>query len=459
MIEAGASESGGWAGARTESLSPAPGTRRDSLEHLEPGTVLAQKFRIVGRLGSGGMGVVYEALDLRLRRHVALKLPLAGKLSAALSARLFREARVAAALTPDHTARVFEVGALEDGTPFLVLEKLEGENLSERLRRMGPLGVTHAVDLVAEACVGLQEAHRRGVIHRDLKPSNLFVVEDPDGTRSVRVLDFGIASVLEREPDLATDLTLTDTGSTLGSPPYMAPEQLRAARDVDARADVWALGVTLHQVLTTKLPFAGSGAALVAAIVADPPRKPHDEGVIVPGGLEQLIARCLSKDPSRRPRDGAALGRELLAFASPEKRRALAAAFPGSAKERRWWLAGPVILAAGLVALGAGASAFDVPAEPAPSAEPATNAATEANEANPSAPPLAEASSIPPAERATPSASGAISAAATPSVVDAAPRSRASRTRPRPSSASPSVAPGASAPHTSSLPLLDAREF
>lgn len=359
------SEDGGWEAARTEALS-APGgdgaqggdgasVASSSYADLPAGVVLAGKYRIVGKLGSGGMGVVYEAFHAKLRQRIALKIPFSSKLSTTASARLFREARVAAGIDPSRTARVFDVGSLDDGTPFLVLEKLDGENLAQRLARTGRLSVADAAGFIAEACLGLAEVHRRGIVHRDIKPSNLFIAENPDGTSTLRILDFGIASVTRQDGEATTDASLTGTGSTLGSPPYMAPEQLRAASDVDARADVWALAVTLQQLLTDKLPFPGSGAALVAAIAADAPRAPRDAGVTLPADLEQLLARCLSKTPSKRPADAVALGRELARFVSPRLRglieRQLGPGEPRRGRRRR------SLVAAAAVALSVGSLA------------------------------------------------------------------------------------------------------
>jgi len=315
------SEDGAWA-SRTEALSTPSVTRLDA--DLAVGVVVDGKYRIMGKLGRGGMGVVYEAFHAKLRRVVALKIPFPSKLSTTTSARLFREARVAAAIDPSRTARVFDVGTLDDGTPFLVLEKLDGENVAQRLEQLGRMSVVEASDLIAEACLGLAEVHRNGIVHRDIKPSNLFLAKNQDGTTTLRILDFGIASVARPEAsDTAADATLTATGAVLGSAPYMAPEQLREASDVDARTDVWALGVTLHELLTGKLPFPGSGAALVAAIAADAPRTPRDQGVSVPLEVEQLLGRCFAKTPAKRPADATDLAHELAPFVSPSMRALL----------------------------------------------------------------------------------------------------------------------------------------
>lgn len=476
-MEEPVSEDGAWETARTESIS-ASGTRRivPSAVDLPAGLVVAGKYRIVGKLGSGGMGVVYEAFHSKLRRTVALKIPFSSKLSATLSARLFREARVAAGIDPDRTARVFDVGTLDDGTPFLVLEKLDGENLAERLTRWGPMALVEAADFVAEACLGLAEVHRRGVVHRDLKPSNLFIAKGTDGQSTLRILDFGIASITHQEADLVTDASLTETGATLGSPPYMAPEQLRAANSVDARADVWALAATLHQLLTDKLPFPGSGAALVAAIVADEPRTLRDEGVVVPAELEQLLARCFSKNPGKRPADAASLGRELARFVSQPMRALLDEHLGPSTLQRpraprRLIGAAAVVLAAGTAAAGwahhdvpvvqpeTGVASHETPDQP--DAQPAGRAVAPLATAEVARPPIdaptATALGIGDDAHGGPMATVRPEAQRPAAAAPAPPPAPPARAQPRAQMATPPTR--TASPVQGSPDLLDAREF
>ncbi|MEZ4259371.1 MAG: serine/threonine-protein kinase [Polyangiaceae bacterium] len=299
----------------------------ESTASTSPGSVLAGKFRVERELGRGAMGVVLLATDQLLGREVALKLlepSLAHDETA--RARLLREANVASRLTGRHVARVLEAGLLEDGAPYVAFEHLEGETLEAVVDRHERLPVPVAVGFVLEALDGLQEAHDLGLVHRDLKPANLFLARTKDGPAIVKVLDFGLA----RAEDSAR---LTATGDTLGSPAYMAPEQLRAGETVGPAADVWALGVTLFELLTGELPFAGDSVPAIAhKILRAPPTALAAVRDGVPAEIEQVITRCLCKAPAERfadaremraaleaacPRDPSALAFRTTAFAGP----------------------------------------------------------------------------------------------------------------------------------------------
>lgn len=305
---------------------------------VEPGQVLLGKYRIVRKLGAGGMAEVYEATHLQLGSRLALKLPLGRHATPKGGARLLREAQVAASLDPDRVVRVFDVGTLEGGTPFMVLEYLEGQTLAALVAERERLPLDIAIAFTVEACLGLVEAHRRGIVHRDIKPSNLFIEQRRDGSQRLKILDFGIASIRAAAVAHEEPCTLTDSSAAIGSPPYMAPEQVRGADDVDARCDVWALGVTLYQLLSGALPFHGTGPALIASIVTDLPPPLGKVGVDVPPELEALIQRCLSKDPSQRPATAADLAQELDRFvagkegpiAAPRRPRSFAVIALGS---------------------------------------------------------------------------------------------------------------------------------
>lgn len=470
-------EAEAWESPVTESLAGDPSAGASSIDHLVPGVVLAGKYRLGDRIGSGGMGAVYEAQHLKLRQPVALKIPFASRISANAASRLLREARVAAALDPERTARVFDVGTLDDGTPFLVLERLEGENLAELVASLGPRPVTEAVDLVTAACLGVVEAHRRGIVHRDLKPSNLFLARKPDGTTALKVLDFGIASIRAEEATGEGDATLTRTGAMLGSPPYMAPEQLRSASEVDARADVWALGVTLHQLLTGKLPFPGQGSALVAAIAADPPRQPRDEGVEIPDGLARVLAECLCKVPAKRPADAAALARALLPHASAAGRRAIENEVGRGGTRARPAVRPALLGGAAVVALGAALALGTATRPVAPPPSPRVTEETAAATPEPTTTPVAPAPSAATAQSPSPAAShvprvarmaGPNRAAPTPPREQRAPAPEPAPLEPTPPPAPPPPAPPASTTASSAAPtapapsagaLLDAREF
>jgi eukaryotic-like serine/threonine-protein kinase len=318
-------------GARTESLAPPTAELGPS---LPAGSLVLDRYRVERPIGRGGMGEVYEATHITLGSAVALKLPLRHGGSGSSAARLLREAKVAASLDPDRVARVLDVGLLGDGRPVIVLERLEGETLAERIARPPRLEVVEAVDYVIAACLGLVEAHARAIVHRDVKPSNLFLARRRDGSIVVKVLDFGVAALrlsTEGSSGEAVDVKLTDSQAPVGSPPYMAPEQLRG-RPCDARTDVWGLGVTLFELLAGERPFAGDTAAAVgAAIVADPPLELEELRPDLPEGLAEVIRGCLAKDPKERPADAQTLARALAPFASQRERDQALASRPSIA--------------------------------------------------------------------------------------------------------------------------------
>ena len=278
---------------------------------LKPGDVLAGRYRIERVLGEGGMGVVLAAEHLVLGERVAVKLllPEAAKIEGVV-ARFQREARAASRVQSEHVARVMDVGMIDEATPYLVMEYVEGRDLSAELEARGPLPIEEAVGYVLQAMVGVAEAHALGIVHRDLKPSNLFLARLPNGRQLVKVLDFGIAKdVNEDKKDL------TSTFSALGSAAYMSPEQLRMAKSVDARTDVWAFGVVLFELLTSRMPFEGeSVTALAAAISVDPPTRLRAFRADAPAALEAVILSCLEKNRDQRTASLADLARALSPF-------------------------------------------------------------------------------------------------------------------------------------------------
>jgi len=263
---------------------------------LAPGTVLAGKIRIERTLGQGTMGIVFEATDLTLDRRVAVKL-LAPERARSDDAkkRFLREARAASRLSSEHIPRLLDVGEFVDGTPYLVMEYLVGATLEAKLVDDGPPPVDVAIDWVLQALDGVAEAHRMGFVHRDLKPENLFLAEREGRGPIVKVLDFGTVK------DLVTKSTkLTRTGATLGSPAYMPPEQVRA-EEIDPRADVWAMGVTLYELISGHLPFGGESVSqMLSAILRDEPVPLRKRRPEVSAELESVIACALSKDRERR---------------------------------------------------------------------------------------------------------------------------------------------------------------
>lgn len=277
---------------------------------IEPGTVLFGKYRIEDILGKGGMGVVMRAHHLQLDQPVAIKLLLPEVLdNRIIVQRFLREAQAAVKLRSEHVARVHDVGTLESGAPYMVMEYLDGVDLGDILRQQGPLAPGMAVDLILQACEGLAEAHVLGIVHRDIKPSNLFVIHRPDGSPLVKVLDFGIS----KAPGVGQDEDITSTEAVMGTPSYMSPEQMRSSKHVDARTDIWALGVVLYEALTGRRPFvADSFAGVCLQVVMEPP-PPLD--IPLPSGLAEIVARCLEKQPDSRIQDMAELAAALEPYA------------------------------------------------------------------------------------------------------------------------------------------------
>ncbi|HTN90453.1 MAG TPA: protein kinase [Sorangium sp.] len=286
-----------------------------------PGDVLAGKYRIERVLGAGGMGVVLAAWHLVLERRVAVKflLPEAAALPDA-GARFLREARAAAALDGQHIARVIDVGTLDSGAAYMVLEYLTGDDLGHVLQTRGPLPLVEAADYLLQACEALAEAHARGIIHRDLKPKNLFLTRRPDGTPLLKVLDFGLSKFIATG-DSVKEASLTATGLIMGSIHYMSPEQIRSLKYADVRTDIWALGVILYRMLTGRHPFEGDSiTAVTAAIMMDTPVSIMALRPDLPPAVGALVSRCLTKDPAARVQSVTEIGRVLSPFGSQRAR-------------------------------------------------------------------------------------------------------------------------------------------
>jgi serine/threonine protein kinase len=265
-----------------------------------PGQILAGKYRIERVLGQGGMGVVLAALHLQLEERVAIKLMLAeAAFNAEAVGRFVREARAAARLESAHVAKVSDVGTLEDGRPYMVMEYLDGQDLSQVLQSTGPLLVQDAVDYLLQASEAIAEAHSIGIIHRDLKPSNLFLTRRRDRSLHIKVLDFGISKLVSTSSQ--SENAMTRTSTMMGSPLYMSPEQMTSVKDVDSRSDIWALGVILFEFVTGSPPFMADTLPQVCALVlqsTDPPASSRRGGVSPE--LDAIIHRCLAKNPADR---------------------------------------------------------------------------------------------------------------------------------------------------------------
>jgi serine/threonine-protein kinase len=285
----------------------------------EPGTLFADKYVIESELGGGSAGVVFSATHRELRQRVAIKvLRDAGPVAAE---RMIREARAAIALQSEHVVRVMDVGR-DHGRVFLVMEQLDGSDLGTLLKARGRLPVAEAADYVLQACAGVAEAHARGVVHRDLKPTNLFLARRADGGPLVKVVDFGI-SKSQDGPD--AESSLTGPAEVLGSPMYMSPEQVRGAKHVDHRTDIWSLGVILFRLVTGKAPF-GSGltvSAALASVVADEPAPLREALPDAPRELEAIVRRCLAKSPGERFASVAELAAALAPLGTDEGRAAV----------------------------------------------------------------------------------------------------------------------------------------
>jgi eukaryotic-like serine/threonine-protein kinase len=287
---------------------------------VQEGDVLAGKYRVEKVLGYGGMGVVVSAFRGDLEQRVAVKfLSQAAAERPDAAERFRREARAAAKIRSEHVARVLDVGTLNTGLPYMVMEFLEGNDIAEELRRLTVLPITDAVEFVLQAIEALAEAHAAGVVHRDLKPGNLFLARRADGSRRVKVLDFGISKALTGSS--VEELSLTKTAALIGSPLYMAPEQMRSAKDVDVRADIWSLGAMLYEMLTGQPPYTGDSIPqLCAALLHDDPLPLRQHRPEIPEGLEQAVLQCLMKDRNHRFPTVFELGRALLPYAMPESR-------------------------------------------------------------------------------------------------------------------------------------------
>jgi serine/threonine protein kinase len=274
-----------------------------------PGEILAGKYRIEAVIGVGGMGRVVKAHHLYLQQPVAIKILLPQMVeSQSTVARFLREAQSTVKLRSEHIARVIDVGTMSDNTPFIVMEFLEGFDLNQILRHHGPQMAQPVVDLILQACEGLAEAHSVGIIHRDIKPSNFFITRRPDGSNLLKILDFGIS----KTPAELTELTGTQT--VVGTPTYMAPEQMRTARSTDPRSDIWSMGVVMYQMLAGRPPFeAETYAELVMKVGLEPPSPLH---VALPAGLDSIVMRCLEKDPKNRIQSVGELARMIAPYAS-----------------------------------------------------------------------------------------------------------------------------------------------
>ncbi|APR77188.1 Serine/threonine-protein kinase pkn3 [Minicystis rosea] len=344
---------------------------------IAPGDVLAGKYRVERILGKGGMGMVVAAMHLSLEKRVALKLLLPELMQTPeLVARFAREAKAASRIEGEHVAKVLDTGHFENGVPFMVMEYLEGSDLAQLIKQRGALPPADAIEYVLQACEAIAEAHVAGIVHRDLKPANLFLTRRADGSPCVKVLDFGISKIA-----LASDQGqgMTQTSAMMGSPNYMAPEQLKSARNVDARTDIWSLGIILQELLTGEVAFkADTVPELYISILQAPPIPLRSRRPDAPPAMEAVIMRCLEKEPARRFASVSELAQALAEFAPPRSRlsidritRIVGAAKPAAGPAAPAYVApasGPAVsIAAQSPAYASGPAA---PGTPAPSYRP-----------------------------------------------------------------------------------------
>lgn len=289
----------------------APQTGSMSIEHAA--LVVGDRFEVLAFLGQGGMGSVFKVNDRHLNKILAVKILNPQLVQDSQSVKRFeQEAKAAIALTHAHLAAVYEYGIGKDNTPFLIMDYLEGTTLDELLKKEGSLDYKRAIDLIAQICEAIAYAHSKGVIHRDIKPSNIIITQPGNGIEFAKLFDFGIAKVL---PDQAIDFTqdMTQTGEIFGSPLYMSPEQCKGL-SVDQRSDLHAIGCVLFKAVTGSHPFEGKNFIDTVVQIITVPAPSFSKLKLdfkIPSTLEQVIMRCLAKEPAMRYRSASALQTDL----------------------------------------------------------------------------------------------------------------------------------------------------
>jgi eukaryotic-like serine/threonine-protein kinase len=279
--------------------------------------VLAGRYSLTRQIGAGKHCIVFEALDLKLNRAVAVKLVAPASASVPnVAQRLESEGRIAATLSHPHIGTVMDIGRLDTGSPFLVLELLDGETLAARIERRGPLPLTHALDIGEQLLAGLGAAHARGVVHRDVKPANVFLVDVGIDRTIVKLIDFGIARITDMLAD--PEVQRTETGFVVGTPEYMSPEQVRGGRDFDARTDVYAAGIVFHEMIRGVRPFGDRPPAeMLEAIAFEAVPPLASVAPLVPPIISRAIDLAVARQRERRHADANAFLRALRAVTGP----------------------------------------------------------------------------------------------------------------------------------------------
>jgi serine/threonine-protein kinase len=282
------------------------------------GRVLAQKYELVKLLGQGGMGAVYEARN-HLGKRFAVKMLLKAEFAQdpQLAQRFFREAKASAAIESQHIVQVYDTGVDQDtGFPFIIMELLKGEDLEHTIARVGALNIVGASRVISQAAMGLHKAHESGIVHRDIKPANIFMTESESGDRIIKILDFGIAKQTMEQLSSAEGAGLTKTGSMLGTPLYMSPEQAQGLKTIDHRTDVWSLGMCLYEALSGRTPWGDVDTlgGLILSICSRDVAALQDIAPWVPPELALVVHQCLVRDITQRTPSAYALVEALRPF-------------------------------------------------------------------------------------------------------------------------------------------------
>ncbi|HEY4160042.1 MAG TPA: serine/threonine-protein kinase, partial [Polyangiaceae bacterium] len=305
------------------------------------GQVIADKYELVRLLGQGGMGAVFEGRNRTTLKRCAVKLLISPEYSSnpEIMKRFFREARAGSIVESDHIVEIYDSGVDPRGFPYMVMEYLNGEDLEHALKREGALSPLSATKVMLQAATGLAKAHEKGIVHRDIKPANLYLTQRDNGELVVKLLDFGIAKV-KMDAFQETSPGLTRTGSMLGTPLYMSPDQIKRASDIDASSDIWSLGVVLFECLSGQLPWGNvdSLGELMAAILTHELPLLQNLAPWVPPELAEIVHRAISRDASKRIRTGAEL-RDLLAGIVPDGDRLTPATLTGVTVDQRAFVA------------------------------------------------------------------------------------------------------------------------
>ena len=309
---------------------PAPSkprvTEKDEGKEIQEeliGKTVGGRYRIKGILGEGGMGCVYDAEHLGLSRHVAIKVlsPSQAKKRVAVK-RFQQEARAAGAIGHPNICEVYDLGQLDDASPYLVMERLTGQTLAERIQKEGGLPFPDIIEIMSQVLSGLVAAHEKGIIHRDIKPENIFLARRVGAAPIIKLLDFGVSKMLPEFQTSEDALDLTRTGMVMGTPYYMSPEQARGERNLDGRVDVYACGVVLYEAIAGKRPFlAPNYNALLLAIINTNPRPLREVRPSTPPELEAIIQHAMAKNRNDRYASAKLFLRDLQPPAEPSQSR------------------------------------------------------------------------------------------------------------------------------------------